>query len=246
VHTWLVTAGVPRRPNRATARNDISDEQIVRLYTRAGHTAAKIAERLDCSTSLVYFRLARRGITRRSRAARHSVRPANSELAHLYRDCGLSLRDLAGRYGVSARAEHGWLIAAGIDRRPPGAGPVACDGDDPIALYQAGSSAPAIADRLGCSPSTIYRRLGAAGLARRRVSPRVSRQDLIEALDGGLSAPEIAAALGVSVSCAWRALAREQLVTNTQAARRRRRLRYPELYRSPTPQAANVSVSGNP
>jgi transposase len=247
VHNWLVAAGVPRRPSPAAARNDIRDDQIVRLYTRTGYTAAEIAERLGCSTSLVYFRLERRGIVRRARAPRggRGVRPADAELAHRYRDYGLSLRDLAGRYGVSARAVHGWLIAAGIDRRPPGAGRVACDGADPVALYQAGWSAPAIADRVGCSPSIIYRRLDVAGVARRPVSPQVSCQDLLEALDDGLSAPDIASALGVSVTCVCRALAREQLMTNTQAARHPRRLRYPELYYSPTRPAANVSVSGN-
>jgi hypothetical protein len=46
---------------------------------------------------------------------------------------------------------------------------------------------------LGCSPSTIDRRLDAAGVSRRPGSPRSSRQDLIEALDLGLSAPDIAA-----------------------------------------------------
>jgi hypothetical protein len=56
---------------------------------------------------------------------------------------------------VSRRAVHGWLLASGIERRPSGAGPVACDGDDPAALYRAGWSAPAIAERVGCSPSTI-------------------------------------------------------------------------------------------
>ena len=75
-------------------------------------------------------------------------------------------------------------------------------------------------------------------------SPGVSRQDLIERLDRGLSAPDIAAIVGVSVSCVCRALAGEQLMTTTEAARQRRRLRYRELYRRATPPAANVSVSG--
>ena len=119
VHTWPVAAGVPRRPSPATIRGDVRDDEIARLYTR-GHTAAEIAVQLGCSTSLVYFRLERRGIARRPRAPRGGVRPADAELAHLYWDCGLSLRDLAGRYGVSRQAVHGWLTASGIDRRPPG------------------------------------------------------------------------------------------------------------------------------
>ena len=91
----------------------------------------------------------------------------------------------------------------------------------------------------------IYRRLDAAGVSRRPARPRVSRQYLIKALDQELSAPDIAAALAVSVSCVCRALAREQLMTTSQAARQRRRLRYPELYHSPNRPAANVSVSSN-
>jgi AraC-like DNA-binding protein len=141
---------------------------------------------------------------------------------------------------------HGWLIAAGVDRRPPGASAVGGDGEDPVALYRAGWSAPVIADRVGCSPSTIYRRLEAAGVYRRPASPRVSRRDLIKALDRGQSAPDIADALGVSVSCVCRALAREQLMTRGQAFKQRRRLRFPELHPGATPPAANVSVSGNP
>jgi hypothetical protein len=58
------------------------------------------------------------GLARDGRA-----RPDDSELAQLYTDCGLSLRDGARHYGLSARAVGGWLIAAGIDRRPPGATP---------------------------------------------------------------------------------------------------------------------------
>ena len=245
VHNWLVAADVPRRPSPATSRADVSDDEIIRLYEH-GHTAEEIAGRLGCSTSLVYFRLERRCVARRPSAPRGGLRPTDAELAHLYGDCGLSLRDLAGRYGVSRRAVHGWLVAAGIGRRPAGAGAITCDGGDLVGLYRAGWSGPAIAVQLGCSPSTVYRRLDAAGVRRRPAGAGVGRQDLIEALYRGLSAPDIAAALGVSVSCVCRALAREQLMTATQAARQRRRLRFSELYRSPTSPAADVSVSNNP
>lgn len=62
VHNWLVAAGVTRRPSPATRRTNLSDRQIVRLYTDDGHTAAEIAERLGCSVSLVYARLAHAGV----------------------------------------------------------------------------------------------------------------------------------------------------------------------------------------
>jgi transposase-like protein len=175
VHNWLVAAGVPRRPSLATVRHDISEDDIVvRLYVEGGRSAAEIAGQLGCSTSLVYARLGRGGVPRRDRAARRRVRLADSDLAHLYRDCGLSLRELAGRVGVSAQAVHRWLVAAGIDRCPSRGRPAA-GGADLVDLYQAGWSAPA------SSPSTIYRRLDVAGVARRTVTPSISRPDLIDA-----------------------------------------------------------------
>jgi transposase len=228
MHNWLVDARVPRRPAPATARSDIDDRQLVELYTRHGHTAAEIAEQLGCSTSLVYDRLARTGVPRRSRAPRHRGRPADSELAHLYDELGLSLRQLAQRYGVSPQAVHGWLTAAGIPRHPPGTAPALAPGDDVVGLYQAGWSAPAIAEQLGCSAATVYRRLDAAGIARRRVNPRLTRHQLNDALDHGLSAPAMAARFGVSVACVCRALAREGLMTASQAAKQQRHLRYPD------------------
>jgi transposase len=137
------------------------------------------------------------------------------------------------------------LVAAGIDRRPGGAGRVDCDGDELVALYGAGWSAPAIADHMGCSSSTIYRPLDAAGVARRPARRALSRQDLMVGLERGRSAPEIAAAHAVSVSCVCRALARENLMTAAQARKQQMRLRYPEHFASPIPSPANVSVSGN-
>jgi hypothetical protein len=204
----------------------------------------EIADQLGCSTGLVYGRLARRGVDRRPRARRRRPGPTAQELSQLYGDWGLSLRDLAERYGVTTRAVRGWLVAAGIDRRPSGTARVDCDGDELVALYGAGWSAPAIADLMGCSSSTI-RRLAAAGIARRPARRALSHQDLITGLERGWSAPEIAAAHAVSVSCVCRALDRENLVTSARALRQQMTLRYSEYYASPVPSPANVSVSGN-
>ena len=99
VHNWLVAGGVPRRRSPARFRADIDDREIIRLYTHEGHTAAEIAEQLACSASLVYWRLARDGVDRRSQAPRRRPGPTAQELSHVYRDGGLSLRELAGRYG---------------------------------------------------------------------------------------------------------------------------------------------------
>jgi AraC-like DNA-binding protein len=182
---WLGSTS-PASPARV--HSDIDDGEITRLYTHERHerhTAAKIAAQLGCSASLVYARLARRGVDRHPQAPRRRPGPPGRELGHLYRDCGLNLRDLAGHYGVTTRAVRDWLVAADIDRRPGGGDQVDCDGDEVVALYAAGWSAPAIADHVGCSPSTIYRRLDAAGIARGPAEPALSREDLIRASRGG-------------------------------------------------------------
>jgi hypothetical protein len=160
-------------------------------------------------------------------------------VAEPQRSAATATRVSSSVYGVSAQAVQRWLVAGGIERRSPGA-PRARGGEDPVALYVAGWSAPAMAERLGCSPSMIYRRLDAAGVARRTVELSISRRELIDALETGMAAPAIAAQAGVSVSCVSRALDREQLVTRTQATRQARRRRHPELYADD-----NVSVSGN-
>jgi hypothetical protein len=98
---------------------------------------------------------------------------------------------------------------------------------------------------MGCSSSSIYRRLAAAGIARRPARRALSREDLIAGLERGWSAPEIAAAHAVSVSCVCRALDREHLVTAAQAMKQQMRLRWLAYYASPVPSPANVSVSGN-
>jgi transposase-like protein len=138
VHNWLVAGGVARRPSPAKWRADIDDGEIIRLYTQDGHTAVEIAQQLGCSASLVYGRLARRGVDRRPQAPRRRLGLTAVELGQLYGDAGLSLRKLAERYGVSTRAVRGWLVAAGIDRRPSGTARVDADGDELVALYEAG------------------------------------------------------------------------------------------------------------
>jgi transposase len=118
-----------------------------------------------------------------------------------------------------------WLIHAGIDRRRAAPRPARAPHYECVELYQAGWSAPDIAYHLGCSSATVYRRLEAAGTARRHVTSRVSRVELVAGLERGLSAPAIAARLGVSTSCVCRALAREGLMTASQASKYRRALR---------------------
>jgi transposase len=224
VHNWLVAAGVPRRTSAVAPRGDVDDDEISRLYCDEHRSGTEISKLLGCSADLVYFRLARLGIERRSPVAARRG-PSDAELAHLYTERGLSLRDIGEAHGVSTQTVRRWLIHAGIDRRRAAPRPAQGAPDECVELYQAGWSAPDIAYHLGCSSATVYRRLEAAGTARRHATPRVSRVELVAGLERGLSAPAIAARLGVSTSCVCRALAREGLMTASQASKYRRALR---------------------
>jgi transposase len=243
-HKWLLAAGVPMRPPATTPRVEVSDDDIRRLYTSAGHTAAEIAARFGCPTTTVYSRLHRLGVARRSAEPRQRKRPPDDVLRRLYADEGLSLRQLAERFSVTPQAVHNWLVAADIPRRPPAAFEHEPDLPTLIALYAEGWSGPQLARHFGCSTITIYRRLDRAGVPRRKDRRAVDRPDLLAAVDAGLSATEMAARFHISVSAVCRSLAREGLETTAQAARRQARERYTELLevaeRSGTADAATM------
>lgn len=199
-HNWLVVAGVPKRASPASARAEVSDVEVRRLYELEGWTAAEVAAQLGCSTSTVYARLQRLGVPRRPARPRRSSRPTDTELRRLYLERGLSLRQLAERFSVSPQAVRGWLDGAGVPRRGHERRTSSANSADVVALYNRGWSGPRIATRFGCSTATVYRGLEAAGVVRRGPRPAVDRPGLIEALDAGLSAPDIASRFKVSVS----------------------------------------------
>lgn len=207
--------------------DDRLNAEIRRLYEDEGWTGPEVARALACGTTTVYARLARLGVPRRPPAWRGG-RPSADELRRLYEDCHLSLRQIGQRFSVTPQAVREWLIAAGIPRRPGGAPTPTVESGRLVELYSQGLSGPEVAARLGCSSATVYRRLAAAGIAR-RTGPAVDRQQLIEALAAGLSGPEIADTFGVSIAAVVRALHREGLETATQAARRRAGSHYAAL-----------------
>jgi transposase len=221
VHNRLVAAKIPRRPSPSTPRTDITDDQIRRLYINQGWSAPEIASHFGCGTSTVYARLERLGVARRPARPRSDARPSDEDLRELYATDGLSLRQIAERFNVSAQAAHRWVTAAGIERRPPGATAAVIDIDELVEQYLDDRSGPELAVHYQCSPTTIYRRLEHAGIERRQPAPAVDRATLIALLAEGRTAPDIAAQLDVSVTAVCRALRREQLQTATQAARQR-------------------------
>jgi transposase-like protein len=116
VHNWLVAAGVPRSPSAVAPLGDVADDEICRLYCDEHRSGAEISNLLGCSAGLVYFRLARLGIDGRSPVGERRG-PSDDELAHLYTERGLSLRDIGEAHGVSTQTVRRWMIHAGIDRR---------------------------------------------------------------------------------------------------------------------------------
>jgi transposase len=242
VHNWLVAAGIPRRPSAASPRSDISDQEIRELYVARRLSAADVAASLGCSSSAVYHRLKRLGITRRRRSRRNARRPRDDELRRLYEDHGLSLRTIAKRYQVSPQAVQGWLITAKVARRHPGASGPSLNIATLASEYENGRTGPELAAQFGCSTATVYRRLEAFGTSRRDTRSVLDRETLTEALASGCTAPEIAATAGVSVSAACRALAREQLLTESQTARREAAIGYGRLLRKAEDAARRTST----
>ena len=89
---------------------------------------------------------------------------------------GASLREIGGRHGVSRQAVRNALDRVGHPRRPnAGPGTLALDVDAMRREHEAGATAKEIADRHGCGPKTVIRRLREAGAAIRKgggVPPR--------------------------------------------------------------------------
>jgi hypothetical protein len=99
----------------------------------------------------------------------------------LYCNDGLSTKAVAIRLGWSESAIRSRLVALGIARRTPWArNAVACDPVELKRLYlEAGWSLSAIAEKYGCSLTTIWRKAQAAGIACREggTGPLYARND---------------------------------------------------------------------
>src|SRR5229473_4868045 len=89
-----------------------------------------------------------------------------ADLVRLYCDEGLSLHEVALRLGWSPSAIYSRLVALGIARRTPWArNAVEADAAELRRLYMdEGLSMSALAERFGCSLTTIWRKLKANGI----------------------------------------------------------------------------------
>jgi len=121
------------------------------------------------------------------RGGRHSADISEADLVRLYCAEELSLDEVARRLGWSVSAIYSRLVALGIARRTAWArNAVEADAAELRRLYvDEGLSLNAIAARYGCSLTTIWRKLQAAGIQCRDggSEPKYARTDF----SGGLA-----------------------------------------------------------
>jgi transposase len=227
-HNWLRAAGIDLRPSPSKRRDDISDDRLRELYVGDQLSAPDIAQQFGCATTTVYHRLDQLGIPRRPKGC-SAARPDKSELARLYIEQGLSLREIASRRGVTAPAVAGWLRHYNISARAARTPPVSVGVDAVVDGYRSGLSGLELASQHHCSTATIYRLLDQEGVPRRQHQSKLTRDDLVAALDDGYTAEQIAEMHDLSVSAVCRALRRENLMTQRQTTRQRARQRYADL-----------------
>ncbi|MGH9182307.1 MAG: helix-turn-helix domain-containing protein [Acidimicrobiales bacterium] len=109
VGSWLIDAGIPRRP--PTALPAAAKEMIVTLY-QAGRSGPEIADELGCSTATVYRRLKDACVPRRTR---HSQVARDDLVRALHR--GLSAPAIAAELEVSVSCVCGALRREGLHTR---------------------------------------------------------------------------------------------------------------------------------
>jgi len=99
---------------------------------------------------------------------RRHLSPTPAQLRRRYAADGLTIRQLADLYGVSASTVRRWLRDAGIPRRLPGGHSQAPTREELCRLYQAeGLTTTQIGERYGVSQQTAHRWLRVAGVALR-------------------------------------------------------------------------------
>ena len=148
----------------------VSPAELRRLYEQQRLDPAEIAERFGVSSRTVRAWLRRLGIPLRPQPERRGrpLPPTAAELRRRYLADGLTIAQLAARYGVGTSTVRGWLEHAGIPRRPPGRPSQAPSRAELVRLYVAeGLSTTQIGQRYGVSQPTALRWLRAADVALR-------------------------------------------------------------------------------
>jgi transposase len=148
----------------------VSPAELRRLYEQQQLVPAEIAERFGVSGRTVRAWLRRLDIPLRPQPERRGrpLPPPAAELRRRYAADGVTIAQLATRYGLAASTVRRWLADAGIPRRLPGRPSQAPDREELARLYQAeGLSTTQIGERYGVSQQTALRWLRAADVALR-------------------------------------------------------------------------------
>jgi transposase len=149
----------------------VSPAELRRLYEQQRLAPAEIADRFGVSSRTVRAWLRRSGIPLRPQPERRGrpLPPTAAELRRRYVADGVTIPQLAARYGVGRSTVRQWLENSGIPRRPPGRpSQQAPSREELVRLYVAeGLSTTQIGQRYGVSQQTALRWLRAADVALR-------------------------------------------------------------------------------
>lgn len=162
---WMREANIPIRAARPNVPDAPPDDELRALYIEDRHTLQQLGAKFGVSTPVVSRWLREAGIDRRPQGRQRAEAPDPDVLRRSYVDDGLSVNELAARFGASHGTIRSWLQAAGIELRAPGRQRIpAPDPVDLRHLRQQGKSAPDIAAKYNVSKETARRWLKAAGL----------------------------------------------------------------------------------
>lgn len=135
------------------------DEKTLReLYWDEGLSTREIADKLGCAGPTIVKAMDEHGVETRSSGEAQQDPPADKEtLTKLYHERGLTQYELAEELDCSQSSINRWLSRYGINTKDHGDysdGPWR-DQDTLEELYSEGLTQPEIAERLGCSLTTV-------------------------------------------------------------------------------------------
>lgn len=176
VHHWLKKHEITRRPQpQDTTPSELKNaDELRRLYHDEGLTTYEIADRFGCNQSSVHNFLTKHGIGCRTASCDVSYPELEDAdtLKKLYHGDGLTCLQIAERIGCGTSTVGAWLENHNIQRRSKGYRvSLPEEVRDPDLLrelyYGEKLNTYEIADRFGCSPTTVCKRMKRYGIDRR-------------------------------------------------------------------------------
>ena len=196
VRAWLHAAGIPTRPGGPPSRMPLEElEELV----AAGATAYEIADRYGLHEVTVRQVCERHGL--KLRPMRPSLEEDTARAIRAAYAEGLSFAQLAERFAIS-RARIATLAHQGrLTPRPRWV--VTAPVEEILARYDAGETAPRIAEALGVNTRTVRFWITKC---RHPLPSTLDAEPLREALRAGAEVRDLAEEAGVSLSVAYRAI----------------------------------------